>query len=69
MVSALAAFTDSSLNLYQGGSSLMTNDGSCLSLKGLQAIYDPIDTVNFEWDEFDNPISNSNLMLFGNYGM
>lgn len=47
----------------------MTNDGSCLSLKGLQAIYDPIDTVNFEWDEFDNPISNSNLMLFGNYGM
>ncbi|ORZ11211.1 chitin synthase-domain-containing protein [Absidia repens] len=50
-----------------GGSSLVTSDGSCLSLADLQSIYNPIDTVNFDWDEFADPIPNSNMMLFGNY--
>ncbi|KAI8086467.1 chitin synthase [Halteromyces radiatus] len=50
-----------------GGSSLATTDGSCLSLSALQAIYNPIDTINFEWDEFRDPIPNSNLVLMGNY--
>ncbi|KAI8338452.1 chitin synthase-domain-containing protein [Chlamydoabsidia padenii] len=50
-----------------GGSSLMTDNGTCLSLRDLQSIYNPIDSINFEWDEFDNPIPNSNLVLFGNY--
>lgn len=55
--------------LHFVGGSLGLSDGSCLSLSELQAIYNPIDTITFEWDEFDNPIPNSNLMLFGNYGM
>ncbi|CAO3590112.1 unnamed protein product [Absidia cylindrospora] len=50
-----------------GGNSMVTSDGSCLSLSDLQAIYNPIDTINFEWDEFDDPIPNSNMILFGNY--
>ncbi|KAI8331019.1 chitin synthase-domain-containing protein [Chlamydoabsidia padenii] len=49
------------------GGSLQLTDGSCLSLSDLQAIYNPMDTITFEWDEFNNPTPNANLLLFGNY--
>ncbi|CAO3646157.1 unnamed protein product [Cunninghamella blakesleeana] len=48
------------------GGFLQPYNNTCLSLEALNNIYSPIDNINFEWDDFRNPLPYSDLVVLGN---